>query len=488
MGAEPQAPIGDLMAQPEDGAATPTPEEPPAEAPAEPMAAEPQGQLPPFFSEGVDFNISDDEDILLDAAKKIEDPEIKQQVIALVYQAIESKKAPPMPPVSAGPAPEEILAAAMDANGDGMVSEDELVSMTRSATESVKCDANPADIIEKSDDEKKEDDDKEEKESDEKDDKSERPKKEEPGVNDELPEGEEDKDSLEELPEVTEVKIETEVPEEEQTPEETEDEKEEAIESIIDSILEEVKERIKEQVIEAIEGIDAEHSPFMMSTAEMMKSFRSGKKSAAKTGPIKKSIDWPEDVRSLAMEDKCRFFAKSFSQMDAKMQDDVVTLMDTRLGSEVTSQIFKSEGVDLDSYYEPVAKAFEGNLDTVPATSQAAKPSDISTATDATEGVATEPKTESCAESAVQECNDSTVQNSEEDTESLEACKKSADVPAGIGMHIPTVNEMMQFKKSGTSIYTPISREAAEPHGMVAMGPDNEIPSVKEMFAKRFGN
>ena len=488
--AEPQAPAGDLMAQPEDGAATPTPEPAPTEASVS------EEDVPPLFAEGENPFAADaggdkesDEDRLLRMAMELDDPELKQQVIALAYQAIEAQKAPPMPPAPpmAEPAPEEILAAAMDANGDGMLSEEEIEPMMRSAdtTETVKCDANPADAIndkpsesvamsdeDKKDDEKKDDDDK-----------SERPKKEEPGVNDELPDKEEDKDSLEEHPEVTEVKIET----EEQSPEETEEEKGEAIESIIDSILEEAKERIKDQVIEATEGIDAEHGPFMMSTAEMMKSFRGGKRTAIKTEPVKKSIDWPEDVKSLGMEDKCRFFAKSFPQMDEKTQDNVVTLMDTALGSDATSSIFRSEGVDLDAYYEPVTKAF--NLDNQPATSQAANTTDNQTASDATEGVATTSKQASCDDTeAVQECSE-TAQKSE--TETVEECndiKKSADVPEGVGMHIPTVSEMMAFKKSGTSFYTPISREAAEPHGMVAMGKENEIPSVKEMFARRFGN
>lgn len=493
--AEPQAPMGDLMAQPEDGAATPTPEEPMAEAPAE--------DVPPLFAEGENPFAADageakesDEDRLLKMAMELDDPELKQQVIALAYQAIEAQKMPPAPPME--PAPEEILAAAMDANGDGMLSEEEIEPMMRSAdaTETVKCDANPADAIKDkpsetvamSDDEDKEE---EKEESDEKkddDDKSERPEKEEPGVNDELPEGEEDKDSLEELPEVTEVKIET----EEQTPEETEEEKGEAIESIIDSILEEAKERIKDQVIEATEGIDAEHSPFLMSTKEMMKSYRSGKRTAVKESePIRKSIDWPEDVKSLDMEDKCRFFAKSFSQMDEKMQDSVVTLMDTALGSDATSSIFKSEGVDLDKFYEPVVKAAvsESNLDNQPTSDGISVTGDKkdNLASDATEGVATtgEKKSE-----AVQKCSES-VQDSvqpEQETQTLEACKKSADVPEGVGMHIPTVSEMMAFKKSGTSMYTSISREAAEPHGMVRMDDEPEIPSVKDMFAKRFGS
>ena len=481
--AEPQAPVGDLMAQPEDGAATPTPEEPPAEAPAEDIPS--SFDVPsPFSDEG-----TDDVDRLLDMATEMKDPELKQQIIALAYQAIEAQKAPPMPPMPpAEPAPEEILAAAMDANGDGVLSEEEIEPMMRSAdTETVECDANaaeaikdkPSETVAMSDDEKDEES-KEEDKKEESDDKKDDDKKEEPGVNDELPEAkEEDKDSLEDLPEVTEVKIET----EEQTPEETEEEKGEAIESIIDSILEDAKERIKDQVIEATEGIDAEHSPFLMSTKEMMKSFRSGKRTAVKTEPVRKSIDWPEDVKSLGMEDKCRFFAKSFSQMDEKTQDSVVTLMDTALGSDVTSSIFKSEGVDLDAYYEPVAKAFEGNLDNMPATSQGANTTKNQTASDATEGVATSSEQKS---EAVQECSE-TAQKSE----TIEECndiKKSADVPEGVGMHIPTVSEMMAFKKSGTSFYTPISREAAEPHGMVAMGPDNEIPSVKDMFAKRFGN
>ena len=483
--AEPQAPMGDLMAQPEDGAATPVPEEPaPVEPPAEPAPA--TFDVPsPFSDEG-----TDDVDRLLDMATEMKDPELKQQIIALAYQAIEAQKAPPMPPMPpAEPAPEEILAAAMDANGDGMLSEEEIEPMMRSAdTETVECDANaaeaikdkPSETVTMSDDEKDEEDKKEE--SDEKKDDD---KKEEPGVNDELPEAkEEDKDSLEDLPEVTEVKIET----EEQTPEETEEEKGEAIESIIDSILEDAKERIKEQVIEATEGIDAEHGPFMMSTAEMMKSFRGGKRTAVKESePIRKSIDWPEDVKSLGMEDKCRFFAKSFSQMDEKMQDNVVTLMDTALGSDATSSIFKSEGVDLDKFYEPVVKAAvsESNLDNQPTSDGISVTGDKkdNSASDATEGVATTPKQASCDDTE-------TVQDSvtpEQETESLEACKKSADVPEGVGIHIPTVSEMMAFKKSGTSFYTSISREAAEPHGMVAMGPDNEIPSVKDMFAKRFG-
>ena len=493
--AEPQAPVGDLMAQPEDGAATPTPEEPMPPMPEMPAAPQMDEEIPPL-----NLRPEDDQDILLSAARRVTDPSIKQQLLAIVYQAIEDAKGEPMPPIEEmapmmeeGPAPEEILAAAMDANGDGTISEEEIEPMVRSAdTETLKCDANVADDMmstAKSDDEKEEekkDDDKEEdekEESDEKkddDDKSERPEKEEPGVNDELPEGEEDKDSLEELPEVTEVTVETEMEPE------PESEKAEAIESIIDSVLEDAKERIKDQVIEATEGIDAEHGPFMMSTAEMMKSFRSGKKTAVKTEPVRKSIDWPEDVKSLAMEDKCRFFAKSFSQMDEKMQDNVITLMDTALGSETTSSIFKSEGVDLDKFYEPVVKAFEGNLDNMPATSQGANTTKNQTASDATEGVATSSEQKS---EAVQECSES-IQDSvqpEQETQTLEACKKSADVPKGVGIHIPTVSEMMAFKKSGTSIYTPISREAAEPHGLVAMGPDNEIPSVKEMFAKRFG-
>ena len=520
-GETPQEPMGGLMAQPEDGAATPTPapQEPAPEMPAEEA-------VPPFFDEGDEdvFKEQSDEDKLLQTAMEVDDPELKQQIIALVYQSLEAKKAPAAPPMEEQlpPGAEEVLAAAMDANGDGMISEDEIEPMMRSAdSESVQCDANPADAIKttepvaQSDDEKK--DDEEEKKDD--DDKKDDDKKEEPGVNDGLPSKEEDKDSTEDLPEVTEVKVETEDIDEpeEQTPEETSDEKEDAIDSIIDSVLEDAKERIKEQVIEAVDGIDAEHGPFMLSTAEMMKSRRTGGSHRSfKTGPIKKSIEWPESFEGVSMEDKCRYFAKSFSQMPAAMQDNVVTLMDTKLGSDVTSSIFKSEGVDLDSIYESVKK---GDLDNQPYTSQAADNTDAKkTAAEDNGGM-----TESCEESTVQESdsiqnafephkvvkpgeikptvqanekkpkfsssgpngwasNDSTIQNSD-DTESLEACAKSA----GIGMHIPTVNEMMSFRKSHTSMYTAISREAAEPHGIVDMGTEQTIPSVKDMFAKRFG-
>ena len=176
--------------------------------------------------------------------------------------------------------------------------------------------------------------------------------------------------------------------------------------------------------------------------------------------------------------------------MDEKMQDSVVTLMDTALGSDATSSIFKSEGVDLDKFYEPVAKGVvSDNLDNQPATSQAANTTDNQTASDATEGVATTSKQASCDDTeAVQECSETTQKSETKTVEECNDIKKSADVPEGVGIHIPTVSEMMAFKKSGTSMYTAISRGAAEPHGMVAMGSEPEIPSVKDMFAKRFGN
>lgn len=574
-GETPQELMGDLMAQPEDGAATPAPAQEPAmpelmpQEPAMPEAA--PMDVPPL-----NLKQENDRDILLSAARRMEDPSLIQQVLAIVYQSIEDEKEPPAPPIEEQlpPGAEEILAAAMDANGDGMISEDEIEPMMRSAgSESVQCDANPAEGIEgkpsqsvaMSDDEKK--DDEEEKKEDDK----EEDKKKEPGVNDGLPSKDEDKDSTEDLPEVTEVKIETEDIDEpeEQTPEETSDEKEDAIDSIIDSILEDAKERIKEQVVEAVDGIDAEHSPFLMSTAEMMSLRRSGGSHRAfKTGPVKKSIEWPESFEDVSMEDKCRYFAKSFTQLPAAIQDDVVTLMDTRLGSDVTSSIFKSEGVDLDSIYESVQKGSgqtpeqtytaqcaddvegtasednggmteseqksepvqEGLMDTLTAPIdnykkkklenkyQAAGPDPTRRVASAKggwdmvpEGMSdkdrkTHMKLDSKGKAPQYGFKDrtissyggrglkqvsqadydkatSSVQNSDDDTESLEECKKSAD----IGMHIPTVNEMMSFRKSHTSMYTAISREAAEPHGIVDMGTEQTIPSVKDMFAKRFG-
>ena len=639
MGGAPQAPMGDLEAQPEDGAATPG--EPPAEPTMpEPLPAEPTGAEEPgpedFFdameNSGMGLEEQNDEDILLDAAKEIEDPELKQQLIALVYQALENKKAPPMPPIEeAAPVMEEeqlppeegdamvneAVAAAMDQNGDGMITPDEAESVMRSAdNETVQCDAdltigtgevsktpgggsNPGSFTNSDEEEKKDDDEDEKEESDEKkddDDKSERPKKEEPGVNDDLPESdEEDKDSLEDLPDVTEVKVESEeeIPESDGNIEEDPvgEEIEEAIESIIDSVLEDAKERIKEQVIEATAGIEGEHGPFMLSASEMMKSFREGGSHRAfRTEPIRKSIEWPDDVKSIPLEDKCRFFAKSFTQMDELSQDNVVSLMDMTLGPDRASAIFKSEGVDLDTYYEPIAKG-SGQTPEVPSThGETVSGNGVNTATDKGEGMVTTGEKMSCTESemkseSVEESSESiqegfignlkdnftkkrlenkyqaagpdkslrlatskggysmapegmndkdrkkhmslvnngkdphsgfedrfvsaspqtnraggaflsqkdydsrkssTVQSSADDTESLEACAKSA-TPEGVGIHIPTVNEMMQFKKSGTSMYTAMSREAAEPHGIVKMDDEPEIPSVKEMFAKRFG-
>ena len=192
-----------------------------------------------------------------------------------------------------------------------------------------------------------------------------------------------------------------------------------------------------------------------------------------------------------------------------------------RAGSEATSAIFKSEGVDLDEYYEPVMKATQDHEGYTHGETVTGKNSD-NLASDNGEGM-----TESCEESASTSNDDyqrgfetgkkhmdfleknvsgngsakkenylddisgalskykgKSVQNS---TESLEACAKSA-TPEGVGIHIPTVNEMMAFKKSGTSMYTAISREAAEPHGIVKMDNEPEIPSVKDMFAKRFGH
>ena len=524
----PQEPMGDLMAQPEDGAATPSPEM------AAPPANDIPGQMPDdsvidrLFG-GIDEGPApeavpeeNDESILLEAAQKVKDPTMKQQLLAIVYQAIEEQKAPPAPPIEEmAPAPEEILAAAMDANGDGMISEEEVEPMMRSATDTVQCDKPPADqitsTVQNSDDEEKKDDEKkDDKKEESEDDKSERPKKEEPGVNDGLPSEEEDKDSTEELPEVTEVQIETseDMPEGDQTSEEKAD----AIDSIIDSVLEDAKEKIKEQVVEAVDGIDAEHSPFILSTEEMIKSRRAGGSHRAfkPAGPIKKSIEWPEDVTKLSLEDKCRYFAKSFSQMDNNMQDSVITLMDMKLGSETTSSIFKSEGMDLDAYYEPVMKAAQDHEGFTSGETVSGNGA-VKEASEDNGGM-----TESCEESTVQECdsiqndfkphkvvkpgeikptiqanektpkfsspgpngwasNDSTIQNSDD------TVQESVTKSAGVGIHIPSVSEMMSFKKSGTSMYTSISREAAEPHGIVDMGNEQSIPSVKDMFAKRFG-
>ena len=538
----PAEPAGDLMAQPEDGAATPMPEEP-APMPEEPAATPMPAEEPPAPDMGggnpldmlgggmppINIPQADDQDVLLNAAKRVSDPNVKQQLLALVYQLIEDEKGEPAPPIEEAAAPmmdeeppiEEILAEALDSNGDGMIADEEIAPLMRSAdaTKEVQCGGvNPADEIKdttvtESNDEKKEDDDKKE-ESDDSDNKEEEKKdddkKTEPGVNDGLPSKEEDKDSTEELPNVTEVQIET---TSDEPSEPAVDEETSKLDHIIDVAFDDAKEMVKEQLI------DVNHSPFLLSTSEMLEIRKSGGSHRAyRTEPVRKAIDWP-DTASTPVEDKCRYFARSFTQMPAAMQDEIVTLLDRRLGSETTSAIFKSEGVDLEEFYEPIAKANSGETPEQTYTAQCADDvegtasddnggtvqcaggsadeqyrkgyDDASKTWDAvTSGSTTQPKSKYSGDELMSEMKErlntektSTLQDS---TESLEACAKS--VPQeGVGMHIPSVSEMMGFKKSGTSMYTAISREAAEPHGIVDMGNEPTIPSVKEMFAKRFG-
>ena len=445
---EPQNAPGDLMPQPEDGAATPSPE--PMEPPMEPPMPEPTmpAQQPYDYTQGLDTD--SDEDIIMDAARDVKDPEVKKQLLALAYQYIEARNAPlpPIaPPMMEEPAPEEILAEAADVNGDGMVSEEEAEELFKSKSFS---EANPAkDILGKSDDEEKDDD---KKEDDDKKDEG------EPGVTD-IPESkDEDKDSSEEQPVVTEVKVEEEIPE----PESPESEKEEAIDSIIDSILDDAKDRIKEQVVMAVDGID-DAASFTLSTKDMMNA-RFGKD--LESG-FKRSIQWPESFKGVSTEDKCRFFARSFNSMDAETQDKVIGLMDYKLGADRTDSIFKSEGVDLGTIY----KSQDGvqatkNVQASSAVTDAVAGENASSIASSDDAPIAE-----CNDAPVKECNDGPVKESE--------IKKSYQA----GKHIPTVSEMMAFKKSGQA-YMGMPRDMAESHSIVSMEESTEIPSTRELFAK----
>lgn len=480
---DPQEPIGDLMAQPEDGAATPVPEE---SAPAEELPAEPEVPEEPAPQMGgydytQDLDEIPDEDIILDTIKDIKDPELKKQLLALAYQHLEMKTQPPMPgmmppvgeEIPAEPAAEQLPPGAEEALAELMEGVD---PMMKSETAPVACDADVAGDISKDakatapiaasdDEEKKDDEEKEEKKDDEKEEKKEdsEEKKDdekdfEPGVTG-LPEGkDEDNDSAEDLPVVTEVSI-----TEDESPE---GEKEEAIESIVDSILEEAKEKISEQVVEAVNGID-DMDAFMLSTStsDLMKA-KFGKKLDR---GFRKSIQWPEDVKSIPMEDKCKLFAKSFSQMDRETQDAVVGLMDRSLGEEKTNSIFKSEGVDLEKIYKSVPVPGDKPNNTVAGENGASQSTEP--VADSNDDV---PETDPMAN-----CNDTTPVKDCNDTTST---KKSATPEMGI--HIPTVSEMLEFKKSGKSAYTPVPREMAEPHMLVSMGEEQSIPSTRELMAR----
>ena len=519
---EPQAPMGDLMAQPEDGAAEPAPEEAPAEepapeaAPADDMGA---GDLSGLLSRGEGMEEMSDEDVILDAVRDVKDPELKKQLLALAYQSIEAKSAPPIPPMppEEQQLPPEILeAVAAEVPPEALMDSE---PMMRSATESVQCDANPATEMKEaapagpvaaSDDEDKKEESEDDEPKDEKED-SEDKKEEpfEPGVTG-MPESkDEDNDATEETPVVTEITVEGDA-----DAEPAEDEKTDAIESIVDTILEEAKEKISEQVVEAIDGIeDADSFMLSTSTSDMMKA-RYGKKMSR---GFRRSIDWPETFEGVSMDDKCRYFAKSWNSMDRESQDAVIGLMDRAVGAEKTNAIFKSEGVNLDAIYKsaPVAGECSGNTapmqeshygtsgyrdsELTPVDPHPKDPEDEAgwsarnkelidmndnVINDVTHRLAQKNGGRPVgARKDVNEIAKKTkpVQDSDDaPTEPLEECKKSADV----GIHIPTVSEMMTIKKSGRSAYTAMPREMSEPHGLVPMGESQEIPSTRELMAR----
>ena len=81
---EPQAPMGDLMAQPEDGAVEPAPEETPMEASAEEASMGAPTEEQPLDLSGEIFSGDEeisDEDVILDAVRDVKDPELKKQLL-----------------------------------------------------------------------------------------------------------------------------------------------------------------------------------------------------------------------------------------------------------------------------------------------------------------------------------------------------------------------------------------------------------------------
>ena len=567
-GAEPQAPMGDLMAQPEEGSATPMPEAPMSEVPpveGDMMGGGLGGGLPPLDLNQYPSGLEEpsDEDILLNAVKDVKNPELKKQLLALTYQSLEQQTAPiepvapPLPPDMNGDgqlSPEDgMLADAMMGGAPGPEGGEVPPEVLMEALAGAGPETNPmyrsaqnpalqitADVnkdksvsnpnpdtnpMASSDDEKKDDD--EDKDDEKKDDgEKEDEKKEEPfepGVTG-MPESkDEDNDSTEETPAVTQVTIE----EEDEDP--LKDEKAEAIGSIVDTVLENAKEKITEQVVDTVEGMD-DTSEFMLSTSTgtLMKA-RYGKKLGkgfTKSNAFKRSIDWPEDVKSLPMEEKCRYFAKAFNSMDNESQDAVIGLMDRTVGPEKTNAIFKSEGVDLEKIYKSDDLVIDSstsmgggssfqdcNDKTVPTQESYGvmgteqrnwKNDDVvhnqvqymkDYNKDATSGYENRAKRidkdfadDMAARAEMEDAKKKKKLTKpiadSDDSESFQNCsetKKSADV----GIHIPTVNEMLAFKKSGMSAYTPMPRDMAEPHGLVKMDDNSmEVPSTRELLER----
>lgn len=392
----------------------------------------PMGRGGDFFTQNLnsglwdDLDQQDDTDIILDAAKEVKDPVLKQQLLAIVYQALEAQAQPPAPPMDIPPAPpsdgdsspEEILAAlGIDAPpADGEMPPEALMR-----SEGIQKDANVADDINKplalSDDDKE---------------------KEEPGVNDGKEKGDgEIKD--EELPVVTEVQIEA-------VPEGCDD---------IDSPCEQNEENELESIVE-----DALNT----ARARIIEEFKTKHAAMECSGEVKKSMPkflWPKSYKKLTNEDKCHLFAKSFRVYSDDEQDAVVNLMDRLVGAEKTDSIFKSEGVDLGAIYED-GKSSKG---------------DDNTATGAFNGSAAGADTKNAVNPVFGKKLKQNVQTSEtaqcSDDETVECCDDKV-----IAKSIEPIDRSA-IKKSQSA------PKGMDPGKIVANHSGNGMISISEMMAQR---